>query len=416
MGPIALFDKSFLQSLSVDEAVWFDHFFLSNICPLFFVETLADLEKTARADWTPEQEVALIAEKFPEMSGSPSVHHLNLCHANLLRHPVPMTGQILLSDGRPVKAGGQTGVVFKKSPEAEAFSRWQSGEFLAVERLYAKAWRGTLASLNLEELAKRFSALGISGKSCKGLEEAKAIADGSVNSNVNPAKLMELAFFFLNIPYRLHETIRKRWKRAGYPNLKDYAPYAAHVLSVEIFFQIALAANLISTERSSNRVDIAYLFYLPFCMVFISSDKLHRRCAPLFLREDQSFVWGSDLKEDLSRLNEFYKSLPEETKVKGLGSFADNPPKEGGFLVTSLWDRHLPRWRALEQKSISIDSEKSAKLLEHIKQFSEARPLNPEEVDFDQQNPDAVTLERSVRKKRGSWWQLPKDLKASDND
>ncbi len=24
MGPIALFDKSFLQSISVDEAVWFD--------------------------------------------------------------------------------------------------------------------------------------------------------------------------------------------------------------------------------------------------------------------------------------------------------------------------------------------------------------------------------------------------------
>lgn len=30
MGPIVLFDKSFLQALSVDEAVWFDHFFLAN--------------------------------------------------------------------------------------------------------------------------------------------------------------------------------------------------------------------------------------------------------------------------------------------------------------------------------------------------------------------------------------------------
>lgn len=45
MGPIALFDKSFLQSLTVDESVWFDHFFLPVVSPLFFVETLADLAK-----------------------------------------------------------------------------------------------------------------------------------------------------------------------------------------------------------------------------------------------------------------------------------------------------------------------------------------------------------------------------------
>jgi len=45
VGPIALFDKSFLQSLNVDEAVLFDHFFLPVISPLFFVETLADLSR-----------------------------------------------------------------------------------------------------------------------------------------------------------------------------------------------------------------------------------------------------------------------------------------------------------------------------------------------------------------------------------
>jgi len=39
-----LFDKSALQGLSLDESVWFDAFFYPNITPLFFVETLADLE------------------------------------------------------------------------------------------------------------------------------------------------------------------------------------------------------------------------------------------------------------------------------------------------------------------------------------------------------------------------------------
>jgi hypothetical protein len=52
MGPIALFDKSFIQSLSVDESVWFDHFFMPVVCPIFFVgkinthfSKLSDAEK-----------------------------------------------------------------------------------------------------------------------------------------------------------------------------------------------------------------------------------------------------------------------------------------------------------------------------------------------------------------------------------
>lgn len=44
-GPIIIFDKSALECLNVDEALWLDNFFLTNITPLFFVETLADLQK-----------------------------------------------------------------------------------------------------------------------------------------------------------------------------------------------------------------------------------------------------------------------------------------------------------------------------------------------------------------------------------
>jgi hypothetical protein len=62
--------------------------------------------------------------------------------------------------------------------------------------------------------------------------------------------------------------------------LNEFAPYAAHVVTVELFLQFALAAHLIASNRPSNRTDIAYLFYLPFCTLFASSDNLHRRTAP----------------------------------------------------------------------------------------------------------------------------------------
>src|SRR6267142_420325 len=128
MGPVALFDKSFIQSLSVDESVFFDHFFFPVICPPFYVETLADLEKHVREGRTPEQEVGIIADKVPEMSGAPCSHHIDLGAAALLGANIPMDGRIPTAGGRPVKMDGKAGFVHKETPEAEAFRRWQGRE------------------------------------------------------------------------------------------------------------------------------------------------------------------------------------------------------------------------------------------------------------------------------------------------
>jgi hypothetical protein len=81
---IALFDKSFIQSLSVDESVWFDRFFMPVVCPVFYVETLADLSKKPKNDRSSESEVRIIASKFPEMSGSPCADHYNLSVLDIL--------------------------------------------------------------------------------------------------------------------------------------------------------------------------------------------------------------------------------------------------------------------------------------------------------------------------------------------
>lgn len=66
MGPIALFDKSFLQSLSLDESVWFDRYFYPVICPLFYVETLADLTKsTSSSGRSAEDEFGSLQTRRP---------------------------------------------------------------------------------------------------------------------------------------------------------------------------------------------------------------------------------------------------------------------------------------------------------------------------------------------------------------
>jgi hypothetical protein len=91
---------------------------------------------------------------------------------------------------------------------------------------------------------------------------------------------------------------------------------------------------------------MAYLYYLPFCMLFTSGDNLHRRTAPLFLRRDQSFAEAAAFKAALKKLDDYYTRLPDEIKELGAMAFAHYPPTELDNLVVDPWDNHMrPDWR-----------------------------------------------------------------------
>jgi hypothetical protein len=151
----------------------------------------------------------------------------------------------------------------------------------------------------------------------------------------------------LGTPAGEHGEIVQRWTAVGKPPLREYAPYFMHMFSLDFFFHLAIAADLISRVRpegkADNKVDIAYLYYLPFCMVFVSSDNLHKRVVPLFLRPDQSFVEGPDLKADLKRIDEYYTQLPKEQTDRGVYKFATSPPDGICRKVKELWDNHRTR-------------------------------------------------------------------------
>ncbi len=416
MGPIALFDKSFLQSLSLDESTWFDHFFYPNICPLFYVETLADLSKSSNSSGrSGEDEVRIIADKTPTLSGGPCVHHRELCFANLMGHRIPMNGQIPIAGGRRVKAAdGRRGIVFDATPEAQAFSRWQKAEFREIEFMFAAGWRHMLTGLNLPAVAERMRKLGINPKDCTSIEMAHAIASALVRKRDSPFDQMALLFAFVEIPPEQQRSILERWAIDKYRPLAEYAPYAAHVLVVELFFQIALGANLISADRPSNRVDIAYLCYLPFSMIFVSSDKLHRRCANVFLRKDQQFVWGPDLKSELKRVDRDFSRLSTEVLEQGLMKFAKAPTGDPSDLLIALWDRHTPGWRKRDEISTPELGDKQKKLVQHLRELTDA-PTDTSQLEGADEGLDGMSIERMVPKKKGSWWLLPKDLQLPDD-
>ncbi len=80
-------------------------------------------------------------------------------------------------------------------------------------------------------------------------------------------------------------------------------------------------------------------------MIFVSSDRLHRNIAPMFLRDNQEFVWGPELKNSLKEINLYYSLFPDDQKEQGLYSLAPTPPQHIPTFVSLLWDNHLKSWR-----------------------------------------------------------------------
>lgn len=410
-GPILIFDKSLLQALNVDEAVWLDNFFLSNITPLFYIETLADLEKSVAKRRTPEQVVGSLAYKTPDLQSHPAIHHDTLLMGELAGvGEVIMDGRILMAGGTPVALDGKKGVFYSKTPEAEAFDRWGKHEFLDIERQIAKLWRRALTGL---DHTKIYSALQwkFKGNKPKTLADVKVLVDADIDQS-NQGKALELGMAVLEIPKDVQAHAITRWESAGKPPIRTFAPYFTHMASVDYFFYLGIAADLIGTERPAgkvdNKVDVAYLYYLPFCMVFASCDKLHARIVPLFLRNDQSFVDGHELKADLRRLDEHFARLPEEVRASGLFKFAGDPPDDNSFLVTRLWNKHFPPgWRQRRMLHEPLSKEASDALMEQINRLEkDGIPLAPSE----RVQPDAydfAQVSRSIRAQKGKWVRVP---------
>lgn len=413
MGPNTLFDKSFLQSLSVDESVWFDHFYNPVICPLFFVETLADLAKSPRAGKSAEEEVSIIASKTPEWSGSPCYYHQHLCVWDLLGRTPPMNGQVPIAARQIVRKDGKVGAVADYPPEAQAFARWHDGRFADVEHMFARRWRERIQAIDLESLRAAMKALGVGPKNCKSLADARRYAEWCVTAMTKSGGKFEAAMDLLGVPHGPRPHIRERWKRSGKPAMRAFAPYAAHVLAVEAFFAIGVAAHLIPAERPSNRVDVAYLFYLPFCHVFISADRLHRTCAAHFLRPDQVFVWGADLKADLLAIDTYFKSLPEDVRSQPIYKLAKSVPDVAGptrELSARYAPGNLSTARQVDLTKLSADGLK--KLSEHVRSWA-TEGAAPGLAQAPDDVVESLSLERRVSRQRGSWLQVGPEVEDS---
>lgn len=409
MGPIVLFDKSFLEGLNPDEAVWFDHFFLANVCPIFYVETQSDLAKKGSDRGTPEELVRKLANKFPDFSGSPNVHHATMCTANLLGEDVPLRAQVILPPGCQATVAGRTMAILPESREAKSFLRWTQGEYQEEEREAAAQWRASSAGSRTPDVIEMLKTMGAyEERPCTSLAEVRAMTD-DVMTHLGAGQQLCLACGLLGVFPDQVSKIMERFKTTAQPPLATFAPYADFGLRVELFFHLAVNKSRMAAVQ---RMDLCYLFYLPFCQFFVSNDWVHKQSAPLFLRADQDFVAADDLKAALRALNAHYLTLPESEREKSNHQMAPSPPKDGDNLVTQLWDRYLPNWREPRTvRATAEDWEAWKERINELELIAKARAGNENRIPTERL--DAVVKRRLARKRKGSWWLVPEELRKS---
>lgn len=413
MGPATLFDKSFIEMLSVDQAAMFDLMFSTVISPIFYVEVLADLEKDDPKTRTREKVVADVAKKTPVIHSYPNVSHQTLCLNELLGFPVEQRGFPAIHGGKPVMHKGKLALVKEQSDESKAFDRWQAERFHDVEREFAKDWRAGLKDFDNGALATLTKKSLQIDDSPKNHEHALEIARDVLTRNGQHFLNLKLGYHFLGLDPNLWRIVEARWKAKGYQSIPDYAPYFTHCLTVDIFFNLLMTKRIISPDRPSNRTDVAYLYYLPFSTLFVSEDRLHRRIAPLFMRKDQFMVQGAELKADLMKLDEHFSALPEEELKKGLFRVASSPPDDDAYLTTRLWRQcglsTAPKPPVTEQ----------AKYTGLISQMKEVIALakHPQQRSFSRselKNADHQMIRRMVPREWGKWTIIPPDVEGFD--
>lgn len=299
--PALILDKSAFQALSRSEHAERMFRYQENIVPVLLREIHADLAKVD-AGKSPDTIVQTLADKFLGSGGVINADHRTLCIGEL-------TGMGRFeTDGRPVldeysevrEPDGSLAILIEPTSANKAILRWASAQFTADERVAAQGLRVAAGAFSLDALYGRLRRHHVLLPRPKSISEIPEIADDILARSSLQAALLDWLMEQVRLPTQARVVVGRRWNAVGRPLLADFAPYAHHCTRVLLLVLIGMRHSVLSS-RKTNRLDAEYLFYVPFCEVFVSGDKLHEQLAPIVLGEGRRFIPLREFKAEMAR-------------------------------------------------------------------------------------------------------------------
>jgi hypothetical protein len=369
-------DKSTFQSLSFDELYRLSCYYKHIITPVLTMEILGDLKKEAQEGKAPpEDRVKDFAKKLFPMETVVNLHYKILLKGDLLGNPISFDGRPHVGIKKAVASeSGMQGYLIEETEEEKSIYKWKDGNFTEADHELSALWRMTTTQEDLLERLK--TSLNPDAKvKFADFQELNKFVTEIITSPATQQFLLISLFQNYDIDAMTGVQIFGRWNQEGKPLIKDFAPFAFHCLMIDTLFLFGLTSGLIGT-RPTNRVDLEYLYYLPFGNIFTSNDKVHKNLVPLLLRDYQKFIVGPELKEDLKNIVAFLNTLEIEERRK----FKNVPPIIDSSITFQLWKEFF-NYPEKSNWNRDISNREKEMMKEKMKEFE--RALDGESINLE---------------------------------
>ena len=335
---VIIIDKSSFQLLSFQELLKLSQYYKHNVTPILVMEIIGDLKKEMGEGKNPsDARVKDFAVKLFPTSTILNGYYEQLVREDLMGNHPNLDGRPHVGVEKTVRSEtGMRGFVVEETEQQKAIYKWRDGHFTEADHALSAAWRSSTTEEGVLEKLQSTLKNDYGKIKLSSTEELITLVEKVVSNPDNQDKFLATLIANYGIDEATGMQIFYKWQQAGRPLIHEFAPYACHCLKVDLCFLFGLQSHLIGT-RATNRVDMEYLYYIPFCHVFTSNDNFHKHIAPLFLRPDQVFVDGNELKKDLKLIVEHLNAGGQELKVKHV----NEPPVIEESLTFQLWKKYF---------------------------------------------------------------------------
>jgi len=340
------------------------------------MEILGDLKKEAQEGKAPPKDrVKDFAKKLFPMETVVNLHYKVLLKGDLLGNPISFDGRPHVGIKKAVASeSGMRGYLIEETEEEKSIYKWKDGNFTEADHELSALWRMTTTEEGLLERLKK-SLNPDSTIKFADFQELNKFVIEIITSPATQEFLLISLFQNYDIDAMTSVQIFGRWNQEGKPLIKDFAPFAFHCLKVDTLFLFGLTSGLIGT-RPTNRVDLEYLYYLPFGNIFTSNDKVHKNLVPLLLQDYQKFIVGPELKEDLKNIVAFLNTLEIEERRK----FKNVPPIIDSSITFQLWKEYF-NYPEKSNWNREISDREKEMMKEKMKEFE--RALDGESINLE---------------------------------
>jgi len=340
------------------------------------MEILGDLKKEAQEGKAPPVDrVKDFAKKLFPTQTVVNLHYKDLLKGDLLGNPISFDGRPHVGIKKAVASeSGMRGYLIEETEEEKSIYKWKEGNFTEADHELSALWR---MSTTQEDLLERLRESLNPDAAIKftDFQELNQFVTESITSAATQQFLLISLFQNYDIDAMTSVQIFERWIREGKPLIKDFAPFAFHCLKVDALFLFGLTSGLIGT-RPTNRVDLEYLYYLPFGNIFTSNDKVHKNLVPLLLQDYQKFIEGPKLKEDLKNIVAFLNTLEIEKRRE----FKNVPPIIESSITFQLWKEYF-NYPVKSNWNRDISDGEKEMMKEKMKEFE--RALDGESINLE---------------------------------